>query len=121
MTAEAPLKGQAVQAPSPFSVPTTRKFLYGFLGLLVVAIVVAVPVTVTQFAIHRRNTRGISSGGSKPLSQDYCNRLQGDSRTYCNAYLAAKGPSKYLAASVWLQANQTTRESVAFTFSDAYS
>lgn len=105
-----PVKGQAGSPNHPNVVTTKRKFLYALLGLLVVGVVVAVPVTVTQFTVHRRNTRASSSSGSRPLCEEYCNRLQEPPRSYCRAYLQAKGPQKFMAASVWLQANQTTRE-----------
>jgi len=112
--AEAPLKGQAVQSPANTTYPTRRKIFYGFLAFLVVAVVVAVPVTVTQFLVHRRSTRGTSftssSAGSKPLTQEYCSRLQGLPRNYCSAYLKAVGPNKFTTASMWLQASQATRE-----------
>lgn len=111
---EAPLKGQAPQTPPPSSSSAKRKFLYGLLAAVVVAIVVAVPVTVTQFSVHSRSTRGISpvgsSSGTSVLSQQYCSKLRGDPKTYCNAYLKATGPNKFMAASIWLQVSQATRK-----------
>lgn len=112
---EPPLKGQiAPPAPAPTSTTTKRKALYALLAAVVVAVVVAVPVTVTQFSVHSRTTRGTSTIGtstsSSVLSQDYCTKLHGDPKTYCKAYLKAKGPSKFMAASLWLQVSQATRE-----------
>jgi hypothetical protein len=113
--AEAPLKGQqAPQTPPTSSGSTKRKIWYGILAAVVVAIVVAVPVTVTQFSVHSRSTRGTSpvgtSSGTSVLTQSYCSKLRGSSQTYCNAYLKSKGPNKFMAASIWLQASQATRK-----------
>ena len=114
---EAPIKGQTAQAPTPGpgKLPTKRKVTYCLLAALVVAVVVAVPVTVTQFAVHRRSTRGTSqvssSSSSSTLSHEYCDKLSGAAKDYCNAYLKSKGPSKFMAASIWLQVSQATRKS----------
>jgi hypothetical protein len=116
---EAPIKGQAAQSPSlgPGNLPTGRKVAYGLLAVLVVAVVVAVPVTVTQFTVHRRSTRGTSQVGTSSssssgsvLSQEYCDKLSGAAKDYCGAYVKSKGPSKFMAASIWLQVSQATRK-----------
>lgn len=112
---EAPLKGQLPQAPPPSPSSTKRKCCYGLLAAVVVAIVVAVPVTVTQFSVHSRSsTLGTSpvgsSSGTNVLTQQYCSKLKGDPKTYCNSYLKATGPNKFMAASIWLQVSQATRK-----------
>jgi hypothetical protein len=114
---EAPIKGQTAQSPTPGpgNLPIKRKITYCLLAALVVAVVVAVPVTVTQFTVHRRSTRGTSqvsssSSSSSVLSHDYCDKLSAASKDYCNAYLKSKGPSKFMAASIWLQVSQATRK-----------
>lgn len=116
---EPPVKGQLAQPTAPANTSTKRKVLYGLLAALVVAVVVAVPVTVTQFAVHTRNTRGTSpvstSGSGSLLTEDYCSKLYGDSKTYCRSYLKSTGPNKFMAASIWLQVSQATRKRQLFS------
>lgn len=108
---EAPVKGKIAQAPAAGVISTKTKLCYAVLALLVVAVIVAVPVTITQFAMHRRTTRGsTSSGGNSILTNSYCDKLQGASRAYCVSYLHSKGADKFVAASLWLQASQETRK-----------
>lgn len=120
---EVPVKGQITQMTEQSGCSTKRKLLYALLAALVVVVVVAVPVTVTQFTVHRRSsTRGSSvvstSGSGSVLSGDYCSKLYGDAKTYCKSYLKSTGPNKFMAASIWLQVSQATRKH-AFLYNGA--
>lgn len=90
-----------------------RKILYTLLAVGVIAVIVVVPVAVTQLTVHRRSSTrpsGSPGAGSARLDMGYCERLQGESRTFCKSYTASEGASKFAAASKWLKASQATCE-----------
>jgi hypothetical protein len=82
-----------------------RKVLYALLALGVLALVVVVPVSVTQL---QRGSRPDHSG--RHLDADYCARLAGEPQALCRAYTAAQGAAKFAVASKWLNSSAATCE-----------